>query len=351
MEKTPTLVDVANLAGTSKSTAARVFSRNKSTNVKEETKIRVVEAAQRLGYEPNRQAASLRSKKTYLIGLCVHDITNPSSPSLIRGIQDELELRGYDLVVFNNDWDPIKEKRNLQAVTRNQFDGLILSSPSQDLSIDELPNIPTVLLTGDHKLARFLNTINTDTAGGVKEALNYLYSLGHRRIGLLLGGSVSQITNRSQAYYDFYHEAGLKVEENLIANVPFKVRASETFELAKELIRRIVRDTNKPTAIFASNDILGLATLQIAQSEGISIPEDLSVVGMDELFSAETASPPLTSVFKRRFEVGKRAASNLIEQIQFWSGSPSRPVPKHEVVKCSLIIRGSCAPISKNMTA
>ena len=95
MKKSPTLVDVAKLANTSKATAARVFSRSKSANVRLETKARILEAADKLGYSPNLSAASLRSKKTYLIALCIHDITNPSSPSLIRGIQDELAQYGY----------------------------------------------------------------------------------------------------------------------------------------------------------------------------------------------------------------------------------------------------------------
>ena len=345
MKKVPTLVDVAKLANTSKATAARVFSRSKSANVKLETKARILEAADKLGYSPNLSAASLRSKKTYLIALCIHDITNPSSPSLIRGIQDELAQNGYDLVVFNSDWDPSKEKRNLQAVVRNQLDGLILQDPSAELDVSELPDLPSVILTSNNVFSSVRNTVSTDTVGGVKKALTYLHSMGHERIGILLGGSVSQITNRKRAYLDFYQDAGLEVEQRLIVDVPFKTRASDTFLIAKELIVDLMRSWKRPSAIFASNDMLGLAALQMAQIEGLEVPRDLSVVGMDDLFSAESASPALTSVSKHRFEVGARAAKNLLNQINS-DGSAAKEVV-NELVECSLVIRDSSGPITK----
>ena len=345
MKKVPTLVDVAKLANTSKATAARVFSRSKSANVKLETKARILEAADKLGYSPNLSAASLRSKKTYLIALCIHDITNPSSPSLIRGIQDELAQNGYDLVVFNSDWDPSKEKRNLQAVVRNQLDGLILQDPSAELEVSELPDLPSVILTSNNLFSSVRNTVSTDTVGGVKKALTYLHSMGHERIGILLGGSVSQITNRKRAYLDFYQDAGLEVEQRLIVDVPFKTRASDTFLIAKELIVDLMRSWKRPSAIFASNDMLGLAALQMAQIEGLEVPRDLSVVGMDDLFSAESASPALTSVSKHRFEVGARAAKNLLNQINS-DGSAAKEVV-NECVECSLVIRDSSGPMRK----
>ena len=345
MKKSPTLVDVAKLANTSKATAARVFSRSKSANVKLETKARILEAADKLGYSPNLSAASLRSKKTYLIALCIHDITNPSSPSLIRGIQDELAQNGYDLVVFNSDWDPSKEKRNLQAVVRNQLDGLILQDPSAELEVSELPDLPSVILTSNNVFSSVRNTVSTDTVGGVKKALTYLHSMGHERIGILLGGSVSQITNRKRAYLDFYQDAGLEVEQRLIVDVPFKTRASDTFLIAKELIVDLMRSWKRPSAIFASNDMLGLAALQMAQIEGLEVPRDLSVVGMDDLFSAESASPALTSVSKHRFEVGARAAKNLLNQINS-DGSAAKEVV-NECVECSLVIRDSSGPMRK----
>ena len=345
MKKVPTLVDVAKLANTSKATAARVFSRSKSANVKLETKARILEAADKLGYSPNLSAASLRSKKTYLIALCIHDITNPSSPSLIRGIQDELAQNGYDLVVFNSDWDPSKEKRNLQAVVRNQLDGLILQDPSAELEVSELPDLPSVILTSNNVFSSVRNTVSTDTVGGVKKALTYLHSMGHERIGILLGGSVSQITNRKRAYLDFYQDAGLEVEQRLIVDVPFKTRASDTFLIAKELIVDLMRSWKRPSAIFASNDMLGLAALQMAQIEGLEVPRDLSVVGKDDLFSAESASPALTSVSKHRFEVGARAAKNLLNQINS-DGSAAKEVV-NECVECSLVIRDSSGPMRK----
>lgn len=346
MKKAPTLVDVAKLAKTSKATAARVFSRSKSANVKQETKDKILEAADELGYSPNLSAASLRSKKTYLIALCVHDITNPSSPSLIRGIQDELAHHGYDLVVFNSDWDPYKEKKNLQAVVRNQLDGLIMQDPSVELDVSDLPDLPSVLLTSNKVFSSVRNTVSTDTVGGVKKGLTYLHSMGHKRIGILLGGSVSQITNRKGAYLDFYEDTGLEVEQRLIVDVPFKTRASDTFLIAKKLIVDLMRSRKRPSAIFASNDMLGLAALQMARVVGLDVPRDLSVVGMDDLFSAESASPALTSVSKHRLEVGTKAAKNLVNQINSDDAAVKEVV--NELVECTLVIRDSTGPIMKH---
>ena len=228
---------------------------------------------------------------------------------------------------------------------RNQLDGLILQDPSAELEVSELPDLPSVILTSNNVFSSVRNTVSTDTVGGVKKALTYLHSMGHERIGILLGGSVSQITNRKRAYLDFYQDAGLEVEQRLIVDVPFKTRASDTFLIAKELIVDLMRSWKRPSAIFASNDMLGLAALQMAQIEGLEVPRDLSVVGMDDLFSAESASPALTSVSKHRFEVGARAAKNLLNQINS-DGSAAKEVV-NECVECSLVIRDSSGPMRK----
>ena len=313
MKKSPTLVDVAKLANTSKATAARVFSRSKSANVRQETKARILEAADKLGYSPNLSAASLRSKKTYLIALCIHDITNPSSPSLIRGIQDELAQHGYDLVVFNSDWDPYKEKKNLRAVVRNQLDGLILQDPSDELDVSELPDLPSVILTSNEVFSTVRNTVSTDTVGGVKKALTYLHSMGHDRIGILLGGSVSQITNRKRAYLDFYEGFWFESLIRLIVDVPFKTRASDTFSWQKSSSLILCVHLNVLQRFLHQTTCLVWRHCKWHRLRALEVPQDLSVVGMDDLFSAESASPALTSVSKHRFEVGAQAARNLLK--------------------------------------
>src|SRR5215216_639843 len=185
MDKRPTLRDVAHVAGVSKATAARVV--NGSTDlVREQTRDRVMQAVEKLGYERHAVAGSLRSEHTYMMALSIPDITNPFWPEVARGVQDTVEAAGYTAVLMNNDWNAIREKNHLRRMRQKQFDGLIIN-PTATLNSELLElNFPVVVLASGEAYPDF-DTVSSDSAQASRLAVEYLISLGHTRIGLIAG--------------------------------------------------------------------------------------------------------------------------------------------------------------------
>src|SRR5712692_3434379 len=185
MTRRPTIIDVAALAGVSKTTVARVIN-GELDLVRDGTRERVLKAVQELGYERNAIASSLRSDRTFIIALSIPDITNPFWPEIARGVQDTVEAWGYTVVLLNNDWDAARERKHLQMTYRNQFDGLIIN-PTGTSNADLVAlHIPVVVLGSGDTFPDF-DAVGSDTKQAADTALSYLLSLGHTRIGLIAG--------------------------------------------------------------------------------------------------------------------------------------------------------------------
>ena len=323
--------DVAAEAGVSVATVSKVL--NDRWGVAEETSIRVRAVIEELGYQSSLVAQSLRSRSTNVIGVLVVDI-EPFSAELLKGVARAIHGTGYELVVFSgcgraNDqvgW----ERRYLQRVSGTLCDGAILVTPS---SVDVTYGAPVVAV--DHNVASSsLPTVDSDNLSGAVLATEYLLELGHRRIGFLAGRpDLESARLRERGYRTALKKAGIKIDSSLIRIGGYQV------DTAEEAARQMLEPDDRPTAIFAANDVSALATISVAGSLGLAVPEDLSVIGFDNVPESALSEPPLTTIEQPIQQMGFDATQILIRLIA------EQPVPEHTMLPTRLVVRGSCRPL------
>jgi DNA-binding LacI/PurR family transcriptional regulator len=333
MRPRPTIIDVAQAAGVSKSTVSRVLQGDDSY-VKPETREQVQRAIRRLGFERNAIASSLRTDRTYMVMLITPDISNPFWAELARGFQDTFEKQHYSVVLGNSDWDGHREKAFLAKARRNRFDGIAINPTG--ITKQELRDvyIPSVILGVREDFSTF-DRIGSDTYNGVLDALEYLYALGHRRIAFIRGKhETGRGYVRLRAYQEFLKRRKLVLDEALIPLVPFDLQGG------RRAMEMLLDAPRKATALFASNDILAMGAMQVASERGIRIPTDLSIIGMDDIYPAAMTTLPLTTMAKPKYEIGCQAAKFLLERIV----GDAPPNGRRCVLPCRLVERQSTAP-------
>lgn len=334
MARRPTIIDVARLAKVSKATVARVVN-GQHDIVSDKTRERVEQAIEQLGYERNAVASSLRTDQTFVIALSIPDISNPFWPEVTRGVQDTLEEENYAVVTLNTDWKIERERSYLKMIQRNRFDGLIIN-PNR-VSPGELADlkIPVVILGGVGVYSDY-DSVGSATEAGVQEAFKHLYELGHRRIGLIMGQSMrSKTSTRRDSYLKFLVMNHIPLDETLIIESEF------SREAGYEVMQQFLALPDPPSAIVAANDILAIGALKAAQEMNYRVPEDISIIGIDDIYAAATTSPTLTTVAKLKYELGVRAARFLLERLK--GNAPQQA--RHTQLPCTLIVRDSTAVI------
>lgn len=331
MVKKPTILDVARAAGVSKSTVSRVL-QGTGEPVAAETRRRVEAAMQSLGYSHNAVARSLRTNRMYMVMLLLPSIDNPFWPAVAHGLQDALAAAGYAVVLAVSDWELSRERAYLAMARRNRFDAIALN-PAQ-IPPEEVAalGVPAVVLGLRRGYAAF-DMVGSDSYQGAREALDYLHGLGHRRIGLIWG-SPSGSRSRLRAYADFHAQHGLAPDDALV------VGTSYTAEGGRSATRALLGIAEPPTAIFAANDILALAAIQAASDLRVRVPEELSIVGMDDIETASMSTPPLSTVAKDKVAIGEQAARLLLDRLE----GDAAAAPRAAVVPCRLVERDSAAP-------
>lgn len=333
MPSRPTIIDVAERAGVSKSTVSRVL-QGTGQRVSVETQDTVMRAIRELGYERNAIASSLRTERTFMMMLVTPDITNPFWPEVARGLQDTVEQARYSVVLANSDWDIEREKGFLRTLRRNRFDALVIN-PTAVTNEDLLAlHTPTVVLGVGNAFENF-DVVGSDSYHGTLEAFNYLYVLGHRRIGFIWGQHrIGWAKSRLNGYLEFLKEHGLPHDERLVVEAPFD-RAGGHWAM-----RQLLALSEPPTAVFASNDNLAIGGLQAAHEAGVDVPGDLSIVGMDDIYPAAITTPPLTTMVKAKYETGRIAAQFVLERLNGEAPAQGRL----RALPCQLAVRGTTAP-------
>jgi LacI family transcriptional regulator len=326
-----TIGDVAAQAGVSVATVSKVI--NGRWGVAEDTSARVRNVIEQLGYQSSLVAQSLRSRSTNVIGVLVVDI-EPFSAELLKGVARAIQGTGYELVVFSGcgraadqvGW----ERRYLSRVSGTLCDGAILVTPS---SVDVTYGAPVVAV--DHNVgSSSLPSVDSDNLSGAISATEYLIELGHRRIGFLAGRpDLESAQLRERGYRAALQKAGIEIDPALIRVGGYQPDSAE------EAARQMLEPDDRPSAIFAANDVSALATISVARTLGLAVPEDLSVIGFDNVPESALSEPPLTTIEQPIQQMGFDAAQILIRLIA------EQPVPTHTMLPTRLVVRGSCRAV------
>jgi len=328
-----TIGDVAAQAGVSIATVSRVV--NGRYGVAPGTLSRVQAVIDDLGYESSLVARSLRSRRTNVIGIIVADI-EPFSAELLKGAARAIRGTGYELIVYSGgghlEDDTGWERRYLSRVSGTLTDGTILVTPTV---VDASTSSPVVAVD-PHAGSSEMPTVDSENLQGAKTATEYLIELGHRRIGFLAGRSdLESARRRERGYREALTEAGIPFDENLVRIGGY------TWESARSAARELLEMTDRPTAIFAANDISAIQTMNVASETGLKVPEDLSVVGFDNIPESALTTPPLTTIDQSIQQMGFEAAKLLLGLID----EPDRD-QIHLTLPTELVVRQSCRAIS-----
>lgn len=312
--KPATQADVARLAGVSQTTVSYILNR-KDSNIPEETRQRVLAAIQELGYTPNRAARTLRTSKTHTIACIIPEITNPFFYPVVRGIQDVAEIHEYDLMIYNSDSIEKKERQLVRSVQKARADGLIgmfVHLTAEDLR----PLLAQGVVVTKSELGPVaygdlpIDTIYVDNIAASSAAVGHLIERGHRRIGMLGGASATPRDFRIRGYRQALAERDIAYDETLVVGGDF------TLESGYEKMGELLALKDRPTAVFAANDLMAIGAMQAIMDAGLSIPRDIAVMGFDNIPSAQLITPRLSTVEHFPQLLGERAATLLFERLE-----------------------------------
>lgn len=329
-----TIIDVARASGVSYSTVSRVL--NGFEFVKESTRQRVLEAAEKLGYVANLQARSLAGGRSNIIGLLVPGLDSGYIVEVIRGIDQELARASYDLMLYTTHRSRGKESIYANTIANGLTDGLILIVPlipSSYLETLRQQGFPYVLIDQTDG-AEQSTVVDATNWQGAYEATCYLIELGHKRIAFITGlMDLSSAVQRLEGYKAALAEHNIPYQDELVIEGDYWQPGA--YKVTLEFLDKY----ELPTAIFASNDLAAFGAMDALRERGLRIPEDVSVIGFDDLPQASIVYPKLTTVYQPLETMGRVAAKLLLEQIE----NPER-APQRVTLATQLVIRDSCGP-------
>ncbi|MFT5195511.1 MAG: LacI family transcriptional regulator [Cellvibrionaceae bacterium] len=333
---TVTIMDVAKHAGVSFSTVSRVV--NNYQFIKPATREKVQQSMDELGYVANLKARSLAGGRSNVIGLLVFDLENSYFTEVVRGIDAEVSALNYDMMISTTHQRREREKTYIGQLASGMVDGLIIMLPQEIeswLAQLQQRNVPYVLI--DHESGSGQgHIIRTANRRGAIAATNHLLDLGHTKIGLITGTpSVQSGRERIEGFRQALAERVISADESLIQQGDFDEKSGRACGL------KLLQMADRPTAIFALNDAMALGVYEAAESLGLSIPEDLSVMGFDDIPEAKYIRPQLTTVRQPQREIGRTATRLLVDLIE----NPGREL-ETITLETELIVRKSTAPVS-----
>lgn len=330
----PSIKDVARDCGVAPSTVSNALTNRRF--VLPETRKRILESAARLGYRASTVARGLRMQRSWSVGLLLASISNPFYPEVARGVEDVVAESGCHLILCNTDYQDDKQDRYMRVLIDRQVDGLILGSHPDERHLQELraAGVPFVLLNKGHGRLRG-DYVGIDNRGGIAKAVEHLAKLGHRRIGFIRGHPMSGAADdRYDSYRDTVERLGLVRDSVLVAPgrydyVSGKVAGSQLLALK-----------HPPTAIVSSSDVMAVGAIDAIRSLGKRVPEDISVVGFDDIFMSSLPSIQLTTIRVPKRDLGVAATRLLLERI----GGQRADQPYEFSFPAELIDRATTAP-------
>lgn len=297
-----------------------------------ETASRVLEIVRELGYESSIVASSMRSRKTGVIGVLVADF-EPFSAEILKGVGSELRDSQYDLLAYAGSRQvegPGWERRSLQRLSGTLIDGAIMVTPTVVSASSDIP----IVAIDPHTGRADLPTVESDSFSGARQATQHLIELGHTRIGFLGGRpDLRSAALRDAGYRRALADAGLQYDPALVRDGLYQQQTS------REPALSLLRGRNRPTAVFAANDLSGIAILEVAAELGLDVPGDLSVIGFDDIPEASQMTPPLTTIRQPMKTLGATAARMVVALL-----AGEQPETMHSLLPTRLVARATTAP-------
>lgn len=328
-----TIKDVARESGVNISTVSRAL--NNEYGVNPETREHVLAIADRLNYRPNRVARGLVTGRSHSMGLIVSDIRNPFFAEVARGAEDAAHAANCDLVLCNSDMNSAKQMQYVRSLLEKRVEGILMNSVSMlsrkqqmELSASGVP----VVLLNQSASNRAFSTVAADNEAGGELAAKYLLGLGHRRIAHLTGPKQhGNLSGRARGFVRGLLSAKKPAE-------PVVLYGRNNFAGGCELAHKLLEGNPKITAIFAANDIMAFGVIRATLERGLRIPEDISLIGFDNVELAGIVNPPLTTIHQPKYEIGHTAVEILLRL----GKDTEKQVPEHRRLGVEFIERQSC---------
>ncbi len=329
MSNRVTMADVAREAGVSLMTVSRVV--NNKGEVSESTKQRILEVIERLGYRPSGIARSLATSRTGTIGLIVPDISNPFFADLAKGVEKVAYSEGYNVFLCSTEEDPRRELKVLESLAEYRVDGVLLCSSRLDEKhlVDALGFFYSAVLVNRalESEALSVGTVMVDDVHGGMIATHHLLDGGRQRVAFLAGPETSHSgRNRFKGYKRALQDAGMPYVPDLVVHCDSNVNGG--YQATKDLLSF----HPEVDAIFCYNDLVAVGALRACEETGVKVPDDVSIVGFDDIMLAGLVTPSLTTCRVQREEVGERSAEMLLEQMGGCSGKCKTAVFTPELV-------------------
>ncbi|MDR7483642.1 MAG: LacI family DNA-binding transcriptional regulator, partial [Armatimonadota bacterium] len=313
-----TIKGIAGIAQVSPSTVSEVL--NGKGRVSARTRANVLAVAQAVGYRPNELARALRVRQTRTIGLIIPSVTNPFYPSVARGAEDAAFAAGYDLLLCNSDRDPAKEQAYIASLLDKWIDVIIFAAPivgPDDLLKARADRTAVVLMNCSIDDPE-VDEIWVDYRGAARSAVEFLIGLGHERIGFIGGPlAIKRFGDRLDGYREALALRGL-LAERLIRTGGYD------HDTGYAMGRALIEELARPTALFCANDMIAIGALAAAADLGLRVPDDLSIVGFDDIPLASLVRPQLTTVYQPSYEAGRLAVEMALRRIRGGSGQPKQ---------------------------
>lgn len=336
-----TIKDVAKKANVSGATVSNVI--NMTRYVSKEIEKKVWDAIEELNYNPNYAARTLRMGKSNTIGLIIPSSLNPYFTELAWHIEQIAYLNNYSIIICNTANIPEREKFYVNVLIQKQVDGIVFVTCGKYEKVIKLlisGSIPFVILDRDCEYqCSCCSVVMTDEKAGAEMATEYLVSLGHSQIACITGGSEQQVSSekRKNGYFNVLKKYGIMIKDELIVEGDFSMKSG--YYAGKKLLQL----KNPPTAIFAFNDSMALGVLKVAKEKNISIPDELSLVGYDNIEIASYITPSLTSISQPKKELAQNVMNELVRMSDRTKCNVGN---KKTVLRPKLIVRNSCKKIN-----
>lgn len=325
-----TIREVAKRAGVSIATVSRVLNNDK--RVKEDTYDRVRSIIDKYDYQPNMLGRNLRRTETKMILVITPSVSYPFHARVMEGIEETAVNNSYNIILCNTKLDSIKEEYYLDLLKTKRADGVIIMSPV--LSLDKLHKIAenyAIIQCSEYEEHADISLVTIDNYAAAYEAVNYLLSLGHKRIAMI-GYRLKYMhaVNREQGYVNALADAGICVDPALVHHVDFD--SAYNSERIGEVVKAFLSLEERPTAIFALSDMLAYCVMHAITQCGLKVPDDISVMGFDDISFSSLISPGLSTISHPKFTMGSAATTLLIQQINGEIDKPQKVFLDYKMV-------------------